>query len=141
MQEIISSDANLEKEIQVLETRLAEKKAEFNQSDTGKEALRLVVRERMTERFEPKISKAPVSQTKNDQKITPIIPSGKVSVGKLKLTPKQEQLQVLVGVALAQSIPEAVDLAEKLESPYLMDELHDVLVDKFYEVLIKRGKI
>lgn len=144
MSEFISPDSNLEKEITVLEKRLAEKRAEFNQAAFSKDDLKSAIKERMTERFEPKIApRVSVSSntTGGSKTITPIISDGKVSVGKLKSASKDEQLQILVGVALSRSIPEAVDLVEKLESPYLLDELHDLLVDKFYDVLVKRGKI
>ena len=42
---------------------------------------------------------------------------------------------------MSQSIPESVSLAQEIGNPYILDELHDVLVDKFFEELIKRGKI
>jgi hypothetical protein len=42
---------------------------------------------------------------------------------------------------MTQSIPEAVALAQESGSPYVLDELHDVLVDKFFEELVKRGKL
>ena len=54
---------------------------------------------------------------------------------------QEKQLDILVGIAMTQSIPESVSLAQATDNPYILDELHDVLVDKFYSELVKRGKI
>lgn len=144
MSEIISSGPNLEREIEVLERRLAEKRAELTEkgsSSSDREILGTVIKERMVEKMPPVVSKSSVAQPVVNKKITPIIPHGKVSVQKIKNLPKEQQLEILVGIALSESIPEAVLFVEKLDSPYLLDELHDVLIDKFYETLIKQKKI
>jgi len=46
----------------------------------------------------------------------------------------------LVEVALTRTIHEAVKVAESA-TPYLLDELHDHLVDDYYEKLVALRKI
>ena len=36
---------------------------------------------------------------------------------------------------------EAVEVAKKLDNPYLLDEFHDALVDKLYDKLVEQGKL
>jgi len=144
MPEFISSDSNLEKEIEILSRKLEEKKTELSVQKkpfSERELVKEAIKERMVEKAA--VSKVPPSTkpSKKTKTVVPLIPQGKISPQILRNSPKEKQLGILVGVAFSDSIPEAVLLAEKLKSPYLLDELHDVLVDKFYQELIKRGKI
>ena len=143
MAEFIPSSPNIEKEIEVLERRLAEKKAQLSEKKEPfleKEVAREVVEERVAEHLAapailPAVKKSPAKVP------PPLVPPTKISLSVLKRTSQEKQLQILLGVALKNSIPQAVVLAEKLDNPYLLDALHDALVDKFYEELLKRGKI
>jgi len=143
MAEFIPSSPNIEKEIEVLERRLAEKKAQLSERKEPfleKEVAREVVEERVAEHLAapailPAVKKSPAKVP------PPLVPPTKISLSVLKRTSQEKQLQILLGVALKNSIPQAVVLAEKLDNPYLLDALHDALVDKFYEELLKRGKI
>ena len=47
----------------------------------------------------------------------------------------KQKLNELVQIALNESIPKAVTTALKTSNAYLIDKLHDTLVDKYYEVL------
>jgi hypothetical protein len=49
-----------------------------------------------------------------------------------------QQVEVLVEVALAKGIPEAVELARQLNNPHILDDFHDALVDEYYEKLVAR---
>ena len=49
-------------------------------------------------------------------------------------------LQLLIQKALTGTIEQAVKSAE-MQSPYLLDELHDHLVDEYYEKLLQLRKI
>ncbi len=53
----------------------------------------------------------------------------------------EAQVTTLVKIALTSGIQKAIDDAQKLNSPYVMDELHDTLVDELYEQLIKMRKV
>ena len=53
----------------------------------------------------------------------------------------QHDVQALLQVALDKGLNEAVDTAQKTNDPYLLDELHDTLVNELYNRLIKEGKL
>ena len=44
-------------------------------------------------------------------------------------------------MAFDKSVIEAVGVAKSLDSPYLLDEFHDTLVDKLYNKLVEQGKL
>jgi len=142
--EFTYSNSDLENEIEILSRKLEEKKAELaaqKKSFSERELVKEAIKERMVEKVAiPKTSPS-TKKAKKIKTVIPVSPQRKISSQTLKNFPKEKQLDILVGVAFSASIPEAVLLAEKLKSPYLLDELHDVLVDKFYQELIKRGKI
>ena len=143
MPEIILNNPNLEKEIEVLEKRLAERKAALSdqkQPLIEKEIAREVVKERVAEHMA--ISASLQTSSKSGAKgVNPIILPAKVSPAVLKNASPEKQIDILLGVAFSDSIAGAVILAGKLKSPYVLDAIHDALVDKFYDELVKRGKI
>jgi len=47
-------------------------------------------------------------------------------------------LEELVKVAFEKGIPQAINLSFKTSNAFLIDRLHDLLVDKFYEELTRR---
>ena len=47
----------------------------------------------------------------------------------------QSKVKELVEIALTQNIPKAVTTALKTNNAYLIDKLHDTLVDKYYQIL------
>jgi hypothetical protein len=139
------SSGNVEKEIAILEQRLAEKKASLGASEnfSQKEVIRETIKERMAEAPIFSMPQKKTSSASDSKKPTPtpLVATGKVTAQDLGQLSKEKQLDILVGVAMTQSIPESVSLAQATNNPYIIDELHDVLVDKFYSELIKRGKI
>jgi hypothetical protein len=139
------NSGNIEKEIALLEQKLAEKKAILGQPEniSQKEILSETIKERMVETpvFGDILKISPKTSKIKKPTPTPLVATGKVSVQELRQLPKEKQLDILVGLAMTQSIPEAVALAQESGSPYVLDELHDVLVDKFFEELVKRGKL
>ena len=145
MQEFNFENQNLEEEIQVLEKRLEEKKKALSgeKRPEEKEFLKGIVIERAREvsalKAEKKIPK-PVSGIKKTQAI-PISLAGKISLKDLKSLSPEKQLDILIGIALSESIFEAANLAQQLDNPYILDEFHDTLVDRFYDELVKRGRI
>ena len=50
-------------------------------------------------------------------------------------------LESLVKVAFEKGISIAIELSRKTSNAYLIDRLHDILVDRFYEELLKQNKI
>lgn len=53
---------------------------------------------------------------------------------------KENQVKSLVKLSFTKGVFFAVDVAKKLDDPYILDELHDALVKQFKE-LIKNKKI
>lgn len=112
-------------EIELLEKRLQEKRTELeNQKITQpeKETLSQVIKERAAESV-------------------PLIPANTTSSLAGTASDTQNQLQTLVNLAFTQNIPAAVAAAKHSGSAFLIDALHDALVDKFYMELQKLGKI
>lgn len=54
---------------------------------------------------------------------------------------KPKQVKTLVYLAFRKGIHYAVNIAEQLKDPYLLDEFHDTLVDHLYELLKNKKKI
>lgn len=139
------NSGNVEREIAILEQKLAEKKASLGKVEnfSEKEFVKETIKERMSEApifSAPQKSVAPAKKSAQTTP-TPLVATGKVTVQDLQQLSKEKQLNILVGIAMTQSIPESVSLAQATDNPYILDELHDVLVDKFYSELVKRGKI
>jgi hypothetical protein len=59
----------------------------------------------------------------------------------IKDQPKERQIQLLINLAFEKSVIEAIEVAKGLDNPYLIDELHDTLVDKLYNKLVEEGKL
>ena len=139
------NSGNVEKEIAILEQKLAEKKASLGKVEnfSEKEFVKETIKERMAETPIFSAPQKPAAPVKKSTKATPtpLVATGKVTAQDLQQLPKEKQLDILVGIAMMQSIPESVSLAQATDNPYILDELHDVLVDKFYSELVKRGKI
>jgi hypothetical protein len=59
----------------------------------------------------------------------------------LKDLDKEHQLKVLVDLALQQGIEKAVAAAKATGDAYLIDQLHDTLIDELRQQLIEKGKL
>ncbi len=130
-----------EAEIKELERKLEQKKRELAEKETvlptEKEVFREVLREHIAEnksapQGEPHFNPQPQTQTAVDLKKRPD--------GDLKKEEREEQIKSLIEVALTKTITEAVKMAEA-SSPYLLDELHDRLVDDYYDKLLALRKL
>lgn len=134
-----------EEEIRRLELKLEEKKRELTERGIEfpkeKEALREVLREHIAEfKSGPEGTSAsggtPLmggtgSLTDDQQKKADEL---------AKKEERKEQVRALVEYALTKSIAEAVKIAEA-STPWLVDELHDHLVDDYYDKLVALRKI
>jgi Fic family protein len=127
----IEKPPKINEEILELEKKLAEKKQELvEEKEAGKhekEIIREIIKEKVEEAA---VTPAPTSQAQTIKKIKEI--AGE---------PKERQVQLLVNLALEKGIVQAVEVARGLNNPYLLDELHDVLVDEYYSKLVERGKL
>lgn len=73
----------------------------------------------------------------------PVIPAGeaKIKAKELKLLGEEEQIKHLSDLAFHKGIGHAVEVAQNLDNPYLLDKFHDTVVDRLYQELVKRGML
>lgn len=127
-----TTEQELEKLQAQLEAKKQEALAEGKEPPSDKELLREVLREQVQNiRTTPAPSlsidyaKPQPTQKSDDQ---------------AKKQEREEEIKALVDLALTKSIEDAIRIAEQ-ESPYILDELHDHLVDQYYDKLVQLGKI
>lgn len=97
--------------------------------------------------FTPEREKEILKETVSEevQKAQPVSSSQKKTVKQstqqIKSQPQQRQVKLLTDLAFEKGISHAVEVAKRLESPYLLDEFHDALVDELYNKLVQEGKL
>ena len=115
--------SNLEKELEVKKRELAgESKAEIHDKDLIKE----IIKEKAV--ILPSAQKAPT---------TPL-PVEETGTDEEK---KEKQIKLLTELAVERGVAHAIEVADKLDDPYILDEFHDILVDKLYKHLLEQGKL
>lgn len=128
-----------EKEIQELEQKLAEKKQELLKMDKEheeKDIFRQVLREHIEE-MRTSTGGSAQAQTYSKPQSAQIIPQ---PLSDDEIKKREEKIRELIELALTKTIRDAVKSAENT-SPYLLDELHDRLVDDYYDKLIALRKV
>ena len=60
---------------------------------------------------------------------------------KIKKMDQKNQIKSLIKLVFAKNLAYAVKVARNLDSPYVLDEFHDTLVDEHYEEMIKEKKL
>jgi len=130
----IEKTPRINEEIVELEKKLAEKKQELREKEGVEKHEKEIIREILRE----KIEQAKISESKT-RGISPaqIIKEAK----EIEKEPKERQIQLLVGLAFEKGIFQAIEVAKNLDSPYLLDEFHDTLVDELYNKLVEAGKL
>jgi hypothetical protein len=53
----------------------------------------------------------------------------------------ESQVTRLLDLAINKGIPHAVHVAEKMKSYYLLDRMHDEMIEKFYQGLAEKGLV
>ena len=128
-----------EEEIRELEKKLEAKKQELAEKGMAAAPEKEVFREVLKTHIE----EARVSPREAAPPLAGGTPTGGTQPQKTDDRQKEERarkLAALIEFALAKTIRGAVGAAES-ESPYLLDELHDHLVDEYYEKLVALRKI
>ncbi len=120
-------------EIAELERLLAEKKQALvteNEPKPERELFRETFREAHAESFSPP-SSTPPSQP------TSVLPPDEVAkhASDLAALEREEQLESLIALAFSKGITAAAAVARRA-TPWLMDELHDRLADRYYQHLL-----
>jgi len=126
----IEQAPKIHEEIFELEKKLAEKKQELAEKQEfekhDKDILREVVKER-------------ISQVKVSTK--PPAPQIAKKAKEIGVESKERQIQLLIDLVFQKGVEHAIEVARRLDNPYLLDELHDSLVDKLYKKLVEEGKL
>ena len=132
-----------EDEIRVLEQKLAEKKKELEAKNQPvspeKEIFREVLKEHI-ESVRPSASYPAPSGVAPQPSVASGLSPKPTDDDKKKKEEREEIIKQLIEVALSRNIETAVKIAEN-ESPYLLDELHDHLVDDYYDKLVALRKL
>jgi len=135
-----SAKSSPEAEIRELERKLEEKKREFaaqpEQQPEEKEIFREVLRGHIEE------ARQSLGVSTNAPSVTHRLSDDlKKKADEVKKEEvREEQVRQLIEIALTKSIQDAVKVA-KNATPYLLDELHDHLVDDYYDKLVQLRKI
>lgn len=56
----------------------------------------------------------------------------------IKKFPEKQQVNALISLVFEKGLKKAVSIARSIDNPAVLDEFHDVLVDRYYDELIKR---
>lgn len=56
----------------------------------------------------------------------------------IKKFPASQQVGALVSLVFEKGLEEAVSVARELNNPAILDEFHDILVDRYYKELVER---
>lgn len=56
----------------------------------------------------------------------------------IKKFPASQQVGALVSLVFEKGLDEAVSVARQLENPAILDEFHDILVDRYYKELVEK---
>ncbi|MEK7464973.1 MAG: hypothetical protein AAB591_00990 [Patescibacteria group bacterium] len=127
-----------QEEVAELERLLAEKKqalAVEGRAPDEREAFGEVFRERHGEALLPPLGAAPPLPQKT---LPPDELAQHSSV--LKTQDRETQLETLVGIALTKGVIAAAEIARHA-TPWLLDELHDRLQDRYYDQLLRANKL
>jgi hypothetical protein len=106
------------------------KQPEFKEKELTPEQHKEILKEGISERVK---TAQPVPSTQQKVVIQ--------KIQQIKIEPKERQIQLLTDLAFEKGIPHAVEVAKRLENPFLLDEFHKALVDKLYNKLIEEGKL
>lgn len=63
------------------------------------------------------------------------------SAKQVQAEPREKQIKLLTDLAFEKGVVHAIEVAKRLDNPYLLDEFHDALVDELYNKLIETGKL
>ncbi|MBI4137712.1 MAG: hypothetical protein HY472_00500 [Candidatus Sungbacteria bacterium] len=138
--------ASPEDEIRELERKLEEKKRALASGGEAAPPEKEVFREVLRERVEDLRARAQSTASVPASDQTSQIGSGATDDQKKRTDDlkkeerRKEQIKALIELALKKTIEEAVRAAQRA-TPYLLDELHDHLVDDYYDKLVSLRKI
>jgi alanyl-tRNA synthetase len=113
----------LKKRIEKLEARLEKEKSKEVKEKLIKEKIREYVLE-----VQKTPSFAPPPKVRDEAK-------------EIEKFSKSEQVGALISLALEKGILYAVSVAKNLKNPAILDEFHDTLIDRYYQILVEKNVI
>jgi len=122
-------------EIKELERLLEEKRRQLTERGEEREP-KEAFREAFKERYIGKTPEEPLESSSATP--PPFLPHP--PTGDLKAKTREEQLAFLIQISFERGIDAAIRIA-KTQTPWILDELHDRLVDEYYEKLVQARKI
>jgi seryl-tRNA synthetase len=123
--ESIPSEINIsEEEIDKIRKRIESQKGKVEEEKGREEKIREEIKNHLQELQQTPSFAAPVKE--------------RDELKEIKIMPKSQQIGALVSLVFDKGLPKAVSIAKSLDNPAILDEFHDILIDKYYEELIKR---
>ena len=139
----ITEKISAEEEIKKLEQQLEQKKRELAGSGISakeeKEMFREVLKEHI-ESFKPPAPQFPLSPAPGVSPVSPAAQDQDTEADASKQQANEAVVRMLIEKAMTGTIEDAVKEAQKV-SPYMVDELHDHLIDDVYQKLISSRKV
>jgi len=131
-------EISIKSEIELLEKQLQEKKLALEKGTIEQKTVE-ISRENVKENEASNVQGQQASTNYTDdkdeaQKIS-------IDVKKIKDLDSSRQVKVLSILAFEKGIMYSINVARRLNNPYLLDELHDKLVGELHDELIKKGKL
>jgi len=124
-------------EVNFIKERILMKKEQMTKEGLTVPEDKELIRETIEERIEESLKNYPPAV--EIQKSTPAaIPSVSIASDDKEA---QQKVDELVAIALKENIPKAVITALKTGNAFLIDKLHDTLVDKYYQQLKSQNLI
>lgn len=134
-------EMSIKSEIELLEKQLQEKKQALERGPAGKKEAE-ISKENASEAESSNVQTTSQTQvvpafTNDDDKSAEI----STDISKIKDLDVSRQVKILTTLAFEKGIQYSVKVARGLNSPYLLDELHDKLVGELHDELVKKGKL
>jgi sugar-specific transcriptional regulator TrmB len=119
-----------ELELKELKGRIEKLESQLEREKT-KEGKEKIIKERIREYF------------KEVQKTPTFAPSSKVrdEAKEIERFSKSEQVGALVSLALEKGLDYAISVAKNLKNPAILDEFHDVIADRYFQILVEKRVI
>jgi len=100
--------------------------------------------EKVGEKEKEKIIKQTIEDyIKEIQKIPSFSPPSQIrdEAKEIEKFSRPEQVGALVSLALEKGLQYAISVAKNLKNPAILDEFHDVIVDRYFEILVEQHVI
>ncbi len=97
-------------------------------------------KEKVPEEREKMVKQEIESYLQKIQKIPPFAAPRTVrdEAREIATLPPAQQVGALISLVFEKSLKEAISVAQALNNPAILDEFHDILIDRYYQILIEK---